>query len=495
MPNQTQHLKPEEIRILLKDTEASAEEVAGANAHLADCKPCRETLRSQMPDASARVAQLLMPTADDAACLDEELIARYVHGDADAFETEMVEMHLEDCRFCAADVADLRAFRQEMEATAARKTQIAASALPTPEPALNSGAIVSVAANVHLSEPAGQSAVPSPIPWWQRLRERSVPVWTRPMFPLLAGAGLATCLIYVALVIPIRAQLQNERESQNRRLEAQNGRIKELQTEITTLKQKAADADEQQGQLAQLRQELVQTQQDLKVLQKQQSLLVRGATAPDRRTPGPEVPPHPVPLPSDFANYLNQPQLALADGTKQLDLVATDHGQTLGGPQGSTPGIDPISPVACIVSTQLPHFQWRPVIGASRYRVELRVQDRNIELPSNPPTPKTAFDLSQPLSRDAVYSWQVIALDGQNHEITRSRPAKFKVTDAWTAAELQRFAGTPLARSIVFARAGMPTEAAVELRKYLSQNPDSTQAKQLLQQIQALKQKAREIAQ
>jgi hypothetical protein len=499
MTDPTQHLAPERIRYLLKDeilkggihrdNVTPAREVTAANEHLAQCPDCRDALRDAMPDVSTRAVQRLMPAAEDADCLDDDLMARYVQGNVDAFETEIVEMHLEDCSFCAADVADLKALRQKLETRAIEKER---SSTLISETVTILNAAVPVAAAVQTSEPAGGQPVIPPVSWRQRLREWFVPAATKPLFPLLTGAAVAACAIYVALVMPIRAELKHEREEQTRKMMAESDQITKMKSEVDLLERQAAEAAKEQAQLVRVQKVLTRTQRELVALKAQQKdLLVREGLKPDNRR---NEPPdsgsgvrsvRPEPLPAALEKYLDQPQLALAEGAARLKDVATPHYQTMGANEEQKAVVEPLAPVASIVATQTPQFRWKPVAGATHYNVEVNVPDRSIEFPSTLAVTTTVKKLSRPLSRNVIYRWYVVARDRHDRAIARSKPVKFKVLDAETATTLQRFAGSPQALILLYAKAGMTPDVQRELGKYLRQNPDAKWAQRLQEQMHA----------
>jgi len=300
---------------------------------------------------------------------------------------------------------------------------------------------------------------------------------------MAAGAVLAGGVIYAALVMPIRTQLKGEQEAQTRRIESQSARIKNLEGQIAALQADVQITRHVQNQLAQMQQDLSRTKRELAALQAQNRiLLARTVPAPDRTES----------LPPALAKYLDQPQLALDEGKKELLAVATQTPHTMGSGQNRRKHVEPLSPVARIVESQSPTFGWRPIAGASHYRVDIHAQKSRRDLLPNEPTKNTQWTMPGSLPRNDIYSWQVLAYDRKDRELARSPSVSFKVLNARTVRDLEDSIGSPLARGIIYAKAGMPDEAAAELTKYLRKKPGSTQALRLQETIKALKQKMHE---
>jgi hypothetical protein len=152
-----------------------------------------------------------------------------------------------------------------------------------------------------------------------------------------------------------------------------------------------------------------------------------------------------------------------------------------------------IEPVGKVLVTDHPTFRWSAMEGATSYVVE--VYDSKFELVANSPQLTTnSWRAPQQLGRGGVYSWQVKAIkDGK--EFNSPRPpapqAKFRVLDQAKANELAKarraYLSSHLTLGLLYAEAGLLNEAEQELRALQKANPDSTIARGLLTQIQALR--------
>lgn len=109
----TEHLTPVQLEDWRR-RRLPPEELLGADDHLAQCAECRRIIESALDnDAVALYAEL----ATDAAVgthLTFEQNAAYVDGLLGGEERRMIEDHLASCAQCAPQVADLRAFRNEI---------------------------------------------------------------------------------------------------------------------------------------------------------------------------------------------------------------------------------------------------------------------------------------------------------------------------------------------------------------------------------------------
>jgi hypothetical protein len=120
-------------RYLIAPLEAS-DELREADVHVASCERCRTALRAKemrtLNPMELHSGNTINLTRD---CLNSDLLLRYVRGEADVFETENVEMHIEDCRRCRSDLEALQAFHAEFSTYAEEPSPVFAS--PPLEPA------------------------------------------------------------------------------------------------------------------------------------------------------------------------------------------------------------------------------------------------------------------------------------------------------------------------------------------------------------------------
>lgn len=129
--------------------------------------------------------------------------------------------------------------------------------------------------------------------------------------------------------------------------------------------------------------------------------------------------------------------------------------------------------------------------GATAYVVE--VYDPQFKLVASSPQ---LNDLSwtTTLERGNVYSWQVKAIK-EGEEVTAPRPpapqAKFRVLDQAKANEIARakrsFGTSHLTLGLLYADAGLLSDAEREFRLLRNANPNSELARNLLRQVQVLR--------
>ena len=152
-----------------------------------------------------------------------------------------------------------------------------------------------------------------------------------------------------------------------------------------------------------------------------------------------------------------------------------------------------IEPGGNVLMSDRPSFRWSRLEGATGYVVEI-YDDQFKLVTSSAQIAGLSWTTTQALPRGRVYSWQVKAIkDGQ--ETTSPRPpapqAKFRVLDQARANELTRakraYGSSHLALGLLYAEAGLLTEAEAELRLLRRANPDSEIARNLLRQIQAMR--------
>lgn len=151
-----------------------------------------------------------------------------------------------------------------------------------------------------------------------------------------------------------------------------------------------------------------------------------------------------------------------------------------------------IEPVGKVLMTDRPTFRWSPMKGATTYVVEVYDSEFNL-VRASPQLTNNSWAAPQSLSRGKVYAWQVKAIkDGQ--EFTHPRPpapqARFRILDQAKANQLAKakraYPSSHLTLGLLYAEAGLLSEAERELRLLRKANPGSEIARSLLIQIQAL---------
>jgi hypothetical protein len=154
----------------------------------------------------------------------------------------------------------------------------------------------------------------------------------------------------------------------------------------------------------------------------------------------------------------------------------------------STPGFDVIAPVATMVVSDRPTFEWRPLPAARGYQVTVSdFADDYRVVATSAEQQTTAWVTPRPLARGRIYAWQVVARTSRG-ETKAPRPeggeARFRVltqseADAVRRAE-QMYAGSHLLLALVYAEAGVLDRADAELRALVAANPASKEARELL---------------
>lgn len=145
-----------------------------------------------------------------------------------------------------------------------------------------------------------------------------------------------------------------------------------------------------------------------------------------------------------------------------------------------------IAPVGVVVSNNRPTLRWQPLKGAISYTVSVFDSDFNRVLKSAPQT-ATSWIAPLALQNGKLYSWEVTAMR-DNQEITSpvapAPQARFKILESERVREIEAIrkqqAGAHLTLGVLYARAGLLTEAEREFRALVSANPQSNVAKKLL---------------
>jgi hypothetical protein len=148
-----------------------------------------------------------------------------------------------------------------------------------------------------------------------------------------------------------------------------------------------------------------------------------------------------------------------------------------------------LAPAGVVLMSDRPSFRWSRFEGASGYVVE--VYDDQFKLVmSSPEVTNVSWTATQSLARGKIYSWQVKAVkDGQ--EVTVPRPpapqAKFRVIDQGRMNEISRakraYGSSHLTLALLYAEAGLVSEAEQELRMLQKANPQSEIVRKLLRQV------------
>jgi hypothetical protein len=154
-----------------------------------------------------------------------------------------------------------------------------------------------------------------------------------------------------------------------------------------------------------------------------------------------------------------------------------------------------IDPIGRVLMADRPTFRWSPLRGATGYVVE--VYDGDFNLVAASPQLTNHSWTAPALSRGKVYGWQVKAIK-DSQEVTSPRPpapqARFRILDNAKANELAKarraYSSSHLALGLLYAEAGLLSEAEQEMRALQKANPDSEIARSLLSQVQALRRRS-----
>ena len=143
----------------------------------------------------------------------------------------------------------------------------------------------------------------------------------------------------------------------------------------------------------------------------------------------------------------------------------------------------PVAPLSVTLYTDRPEFQWQPLKGAITYEIQIFDNEFH-EVDSSGTIKGTKWTPVGPLTRGALYQWQVIAnkKDGSARTPTPPSPdAKFRVLDTRTfnRVEAARTAKDHLLAAALLAKAGMKDEARKELDALAAENAGSDFVNQL----------------
>lgn len=150
-----------------------------------------------------------------------------------------------------------------------------------------------------------------------------------------------------------------------------------------------------------------------------------------------------------------------------------------------------VGPVGKIVRDTQPTLSWTPLEGAVSYVVTIRDSQARTMATSGVIS-STAWRVSQPLRRGAVYSWQVLAVRSGAEAVSpppNAPEARFKVMEETVVEELEKAEQlrprSHLLLGALYAGAGLLEEAERELNGLVKQNPRSRIVRRLLHDLQS----------
>jgi hypothetical protein len=164
--------------------------------------------------------------------------------------------------------------------------------------------------------------------------------------------------------------------------------------------------------------------------------------------------------------------------------------QTLLGSSDGGARFAVLAPVGEVVSEARPDFRWQPLQGAASYSVAIFDEGLNA-VQSSSALHATQWKPAQPLQRGHFYQWQVTATMKDGTTVISPKPpsseARIQILRQQQADELERFrqghADAHLVLGILYAQAGVLTDAEQELAKVSSEDPRHDTAQTLLGSI------------
>src|SRR5262249_49976608 len=154
-----------------------------------------------------------------------------------------------------------------------------------------------------------------------------------------------------------------------------------------------------------------------------------------------------------------------------------------------------LAPVGTVVESARPEFRWRPLEGATGYRVTVVDDQAQRDVATSGPLPTGAEhgelrwrlpESAPPLRRGGPYRWYVVATLPGGEEVQspdQTHTARFQVLAVPLAADLEKARAldppSRLALGIAYARAGLRNEAEAEFMALLRSNPRSPIARHL----------------
>lgn len=418
-------------------------ELLAVSDHLALCDLCRRnTERALHGDAAffSLKSALWGDAAELPAHLREEQMADFVDGRLAAEDALIVTDHIHACESCEGMVEDLRQFREAVAPGLDRNFQPAAAKI------------------VEQSSRTG-------------FREWLSGLWPNSM-PLAFASGFALLLLALAGWLIVQRLRSGEKPAQMTRVTPTPAVVSspEAPSPQTPVAPEEFLASLKDGDI-EYRLDRAGRLSGAESLSPKAQQLIQSALSGHRLEKSPSL-----------AGIAGSPDSVLRAGPDETDALA---------------GFALLRPIGKVTLSDRPNFQWSPLAGASNYIVEIYDEQFNLVLAS-PALTATSWIPSEALKRGTNYSWQVkLQKEGQEYVFPRppAPQAKFRVLDRTKADEiLQTQRNHPSAHlplGLLYADAGLLDEAEREFRALLKANPDSSIARRLLSQAQAMKSKGK----
>ena len=441
----------------------AAGERSACDRHLAACDPC---LRRVIDAAHSHVAftalaESLLPAAgEEPFHLSPEELRRYAAGGLDQADRVIFESHLEDCAECEDE---------------ARRLVLIGSGKTTQQ--------------------RGERARYSPKTVWERFKDSA---WRQPSLrPAYAGGVALACVCVLLGILWIQSRFSGGRnpsapsqtagnaKDQNQPVTPATGGRSEHQppAEPAGGNDKPLDAKAANGSPAASPQEQTRTAPETLVS------LVDGSRRVTLDARG------------DLSGLEGLDPSTRGEVVKALSGAGLKRPDSLGSlaappinlldqsSRASTFSL--LGPAGVVIVDDRPTLRWRPLGGASSYKVAVFDSNFNLVTRSEPQT-ATRWSPPRPLRRGEIYFWEVTALkDGQEitSPVAPAPRAQFRIADAEKLEEINRVKSTRpdshLVLGILYARAGLLEDAEREFQLLANANPRSQVAGRLLRRVRA----------
>lgn len=461
----TEHLSVDQIR-RYGDRQLPPGELPLVVTHLDECSACFAIMRDLFPlrtDPQRAVALSLSTTGGEGTDADDEPwhldfdthLQRFVDGNFDEVEGEVIESHLSVCPECAQAVRELREFKDSLRLRQLERELAADRAGRKPSPTL----------------PFGRHRVRE---WWRRV---SAPASLRIVFAMSVLVGIiAAGFFWLRGRTGVsRAVLQQPQPAP-----ASNSPVLAQRGEPNKSGPAASDSATQSGTPAD-----ASRPTDLKPTPA--VLLHDGGMqiSIDSRGQLTGLESLPAALHATVGHALRSGALQLPSVLSKLAPSAV---QTRGAASTSIAN-DQISPAWQVIRSDGPMFRWPASAAGAQYEVTV-FDERFNPISQSPPVSETSWQPERPLPRGRTLNWQVKISPHKSATGIQGEPvaqAKFSILSQHAADEVERVERLPtsshLVRGVTYAQAGLLAEAEREFRALLQQNPESPLVKRLLAQV------------
>jgi predicted anti-sigma-YlaC factor YlaD len=411
-----------------RDKNLTAEELIPVDEHLSVCQLCHQRFRDIFINHDnmfpMQVDLDTTDSEDDEHLEFDEHIVNYVENTLDDVDREIVKSHLEYCVTCTAEVNSLINFREQL--TKERTT-------------------------IPIHEKSTQRI-------WGRLVQSWM--WQPSKWTPAYALGLASLVIGVTLIaiVTFRSGKQQTNISNNQPSQTIDPVVSTTNPQVDPNKEIASQTPTDPG----------------KNIAKGEGSAEYGLDM----------------LPANLQEDVKDVLTAKAIRKPQILSKLSEESITrLGGAESTVTSFDLLTPRKTVIRSQRPTFKWRPLEGTTSYSIH--IYDENYkEVAKAESLSNNQWQIPIALKRGMVYSWQVIASkDGKEivSPASTDPEAKFKVLDQSKHNDLTKVESnlgkSSLILGTIYARMGLVEEAKQELNKVKKNNPQSTLANKLIQQI------------